>query len=169
MILLGLSPRPIAPSHRKYSSQQGGGYLIKSLRRHHSLRKFFLSFIMAWMVRTLLDARFKAIALLAYAGFLRFDELSKLRLKDVIEHSTYFELFIGRSKTDQLHEGAPGHISLSIWHWLNWCYQLPPTAAMASFLVKSKLDLIFSSFALDRIFRIQGVGRFFLRSWPIYN
>ena len=104
--MLGLSPRPIAPSHRKYSSQQGGGYLIKSLRRHHSLRKFFSSFIIAWMVRTSLDARFMAMALLAYGGFLRFDECSNLRLKDVIEHSTYFELFIGRSKTDQLHKGA---------------------------------------------------------------
>ena len=81
MILLGLSPRPITPSHRKYSSQQSGGYLIKSLRRHHSLQKFFLSFVIAWMVGTLLDARFMTVALFAYAGFLRFDEFSNLRLK----------------------------------------------------------------------------------------
>ena len=58
------------------------------------------------MVGTLLDARLMTVALFAYAGFLRFDEFSNLRLKDVIEHSTYFELFIERSKTDQLREGA---------------------------------------------------------------
>ena len=58
------------------------------------------------MVGTLLDARLMTMALFAYAGFLRFDEFSNLRLKDVIEHSTYFELFIERSKTDQLREGA---------------------------------------------------------------
>ena len=39
-----------------------------------------------------------AMALLAFAGFLRFDELSSLRLKDVVSHVTYFELFIDSSK-----------------------------------------------------------------------
>ena len=41
------------------------------------------------------------MALLAFAGFLRFDELSSLKLKDVVSHATYFELFIERSS------GAP--------------------------------------------------------------
>ena len=46
------------------------------------------------------------MALLAFAGFLRFDELSNLKLKDVVSHATYFELFIEGSKTDQYREGA---------------------------------------------------------------
>ena len=47
-----------------------------------------------------------AMALLAFAGFLRFNELSSLRPKDVVSHATYFELFIERSKTDEYREGA---------------------------------------------------------------
>lgn len=35
-----------------------------------------------------------AMALLAFAGFLRFDELFNLKLKDVVSYATYFELFI---------------------------------------------------------------------------
>ena len=46
------------------------------------------------------------MALLAFAGFLRFDELSNLKLKDVVSHATYFELFIEGSKTDQYREGG---------------------------------------------------------------
>ena len=46
------------------------------------------------------------MALLAFAGFLRFDELSNLKLKVVVSHATYFELFIESSKTDQYREGA---------------------------------------------------------------
>ena len=51
------------------------------------LLKFFQS-----LDGSLIDTKFMAMAPLAYAGFLRFDELSNLRLKDVIPHPTYFEL-----------------------------------------------------------------------------
>ena len=47
-----------------------------------------------------------AMALLAFAGFLRFDELANLKLKDLALHDTRFELFIESSKTDQYREGA---------------------------------------------------------------
>ena len=46
------------------------------------------------------------VALLAFAGFLIFDVLSSLKLKDLVSHATYFELFIECSKTDQYREGA---------------------------------------------------------------
>ena len=65
------------------------------------LLKFFQS-----LAGSLVDTRFMAMALLAFAGFLRFDELSNLKLKDVVSHATYFELFIEGSKTAQYHEGA---------------------------------------------------------------
>ena len=47
-----------------------------------------------------------AMALLAFAGFLRFDELAALKLKDIALHDTHFELFIESSKTGQYREGA---------------------------------------------------------------
>ena len=55
---------------------------------------------------SLVDTRFIAMALLAFAGFLRFDELANLKLKDLALHDTHFDLFIESSKTDQYREGA---------------------------------------------------------------
>ena len=40
-----------------------------------------------------MDIRFIAMALLALARFLRFDELADLILKDLALHDTHFELF----------------------------------------------------------------------------
>ena len=42
----------------------------------------------------MVDTKFMAVALLAYTGFLRFDELSNLRLMDVTAHPTYLFLAI---------------------------------------------------------------------------
>ena len=47
-----------------------------------------------------------AMALLALAGSLRFDELANLKLKDLAQHDTHFELFIESSKTDQYRQAA---------------------------------------------------------------
>ena len=55
---------------------------------------------------SLVDTRFMTVALLAFEGFLIFDVLFSLKLKDLVSHATYFELFIERSKTDQYREGA---------------------------------------------------------------
>ena len=46
--------------------------------------------------------------LLAYAGFLRSDELLKIRRSDIIFHDTYINIFIESSKTDIYRDG----------HWL---------------------------------------------------
>ena len=75
-----------------------------------------------------------AMALLAYAGFLRFDELSNLRLKDVISHTTYFELFIENSKTDQYREGAVVPI-------VKASTDLCPWANLVKYLSQAKLAL----------------------------
>lgn len=64
------------------------------------LHKFFQS-----LDGSLVDTTFMAMALLAFAGFLRFDELSNLKPKDVVSYATYFELFIESSKTDQYRKG----------------------------------------------------------------
>lgn len=44
--------------------------------------------------------------LLAYAGFLRSDELLKLRRSDIIFNSVYMSVFIESSKTDKYRDGA---------------------------------------------------------------
>ena len=64
------------------------------------LLKFFQS-----LDGSLVDSKFMAMALLAFAGFLRFHELSNLKLKDIVSFATYFELLIESSKTDQYRKG----------------------------------------------------------------
>ena len=44
--------------------------------------------------------------LLAYAGFLRYDELSNLRICDIDMCDSHIKLFLEKSKTDQCREGA---------------------------------------------------------------
>ena len=44
--------------------------------------------------------------LVAYAGFLRFDEMINIRLMDVKVCSSHMKIFLERSKTDQFREGA---------------------------------------------------------------
>ena len=41
-----------------------------------------------------MDTRFISMALLAFAGFLRFDELANLKLKDLALHDTHFKLLL---------------------------------------------------------------------------
>jgi len=48
------------------------------------------------------DIRLAAACLLAFAGFLRYDEVSSIRPCDIPEHIT---IYIPRSKNDQLHQG----------------------------------------------------------------
>ena len=93
------------------------------------LLKFFQS-----LDGSLVDTRFMAMALLAFAGFLRFDELSNLKLKDVVSHATYFELFIVSSKTDQYREGAVVPI-------VKTGTDLCPWANLLKYLSQAKLSL----------------------------
>ena len=55
---------------------------------------------------TLSDSRIIAMSVLAFTGFLRFDELAKLRCCDLSFHDDYLELHIQSSKTDQYRDGA---------------------------------------------------------------
>lgn len=55
---------------------------------------------------SLADVRALTVCLLGFAAFLRFDELSKLRLCDITIFGDHMELFIESSKTDQLRQGA---------------------------------------------------------------
>ena len=52
------------------------------------------------------DIRTITFCLLGFAGFLRFDELSKLKDSDIFLFEDHVELFIEASKTDQFRDGA---------------------------------------------------------------
>ena len=54
---------------------------------------------------TLIDLRTLTVAVLSYAGFLRFDEVSTLRANHITFEPGYVRLFIDHSKTDQHNEG----------------------------------------------------------------
>ena len=55
---------------------------------------------------TLPDIRDVCFCLVAFAGFLRFNELCNLRWCDIVFKDTHFSLFIPRSKSDQYGSGA---------------------------------------------------------------
>ncbi len=55
---------------------------------------------------SLADIRALTFCLLGFAGFLRYDELSKLKLCDITIYGDYMELFIESSKIPQLRQGA---------------------------------------------------------------
>ena len=55
---------------------------------------------------SLSDVRSIALCLIGYAGFFRFSELSQIRACDVKFFPSHLSIFLERSKTDQLREGA---------------------------------------------------------------
>ena len=57
------------------------------------------------------DIRDVCLCLLAYAGFLRFDEVSRLRWCDITPSECYFSISINSSKTDQIGKGSVRLIS----------------------------------------------------------
>ena len=52
-----------------------------------------------------LQKRNFTMMILSFAGFLRYDEVSKLRLSDIKFEENYMKLFIRKSKTDQTNQG----------------------------------------------------------------
>ena len=60
---------------------------------------------------SLADVRALTFCLLGFAGFLRYDELSRLHAGDVTIRDDYMELFIESSKTDQWRGG-----NCTYWH-----------------------------------------------------
>ena len=54
---------------------------------------------------SLLDIRFLTFCLIAYAGFLRFDELINIRRCDLVFYDAYVSIFLEKSKTDVYRDG----------------------------------------------------------------
>ena len=55
---------------------------------------------------SLADIRDVGFCLVAFAGFLRYDELSRLKWTDISMFDDHMSVFIGKSKTDQLGKGC---------------------------------------------------------------
>lgn len=55
---------------------------------------------------SLQDLRILTMCLLAFAAFLRFDELHRIKAGDIIFKECYMQLFIESSKTDKYRDGA---------------------------------------------------------------
>ena len=60
---------------------------------------------------TLMNLRSVTMILIGFMGFLRFDELSKIRCADISFHETYLKLFIESSKTDCYRDGCWVHLA----------------------------------------------------------
>ena len=54
---------------------------------------------------SLLEIRFLAMCLLAFAGFFRFSELAQISRSDILIHETHLAIFLEKSKTDQYRDG----------------------------------------------------------------
>ena len=62
---------------------------------------------------SLLDLRTVCLCVLSFSGFLRFDEVSNIKFNDIEFEESYVRIFIEKSKTDQVREGAWVYISRS--------------------------------------------------------
>ena len=86
----------------------------KRLLAHHSKKKDPISADLlkrlvedqASASASLMNIRTVTAALLAFAAFLRFDELIGLRISDISFKDDHIIIFIGSSKTDQFRDGA---------------------------------------------------------------
>ena len=54
---------------------------------------------------SLKDLRLLSLCLIGYGGFLRFNELSNIKRKDIVFYDAYAKIFIEKSKTDVYREG----------------------------------------------------------------
>ena len=76
--------------------------------------------------------RLLVVCLLSFACFLRFDEVSQLKLKHITFEETHVILFIEKSKTDQLREGKKVFMSKS-------CSDLCPVENLKNYLSVAKV------------------------------
>lgn len=81
---------------------------------------------------SLIDLRTLAVAVVSYAGFLRYDELSSLRFEYISFKPTHMQLFINCSKVDQHNVGDYVHIAKT---GRKTC----PVAILQAYLEKAKI------------------------------
>ena len=96
----------------------------------------------------LMDLRFVSVCLIAFAGFLRIDELLNTQLKNVTISAGQIEIHLPRSKTDQQGKGQSVIIAET-------GSQFCPVNHVKMFLEKAKLDIVKDeeAFLIPRLFR----------------
>lgn len=67
-------------------------------------------------IGTVRELRFAAYCLISFYGFLRFNETSNLRFKDISSEPDHFKIFVSRSKTDVYNKGEYVTIAKGIDH-----------------------------------------------------
>ena len=100
----------------------------------------------------LLIVRDLTMILLGFSGFLRFDELSNLKCKDILIFDDYLKIFLDRSKTDQYRRG--NEILISKGHTVA-C----PVSMYRCYLSLSNLDVLSNDFIFRPIFRSSGIAK----------
>ena len=80
----------------------------------------------------LADQRLLTIILIAFCGFMRFSEVSRLGRSDCIFSSTYVKVFIEKSKTDIYREG--------IWVYITASSNICPLKQLKYYLALSKIS-----------------------------
>ena len=81
--------------------------LIKSTNRKEPITPEILSALVSKFDKgDLRDNRLCSMFLLAFAAFLRYDELSNIKLCDIEMYSSHINIFLEKSKTVQFREGA---------------------------------------------------------------
>ena len=98
--------------------------------------------------------------LLSYPGFLRFDEISKIKCKDIHIFDNYLKITIGSSKTDQYRQG--NEIYISKGQTIACPYKM-----YVRYLRLTGLDPQSEQFVFKPIFRSKGVCKLIYKNKPI--
>ena len=105
---------------------------------------------------SIMDMRLVAMILVAFAGFLRYQELSALRVCDIVIYQGYMKLFIEHSKTDVNRIGSWVFIAST---GNDTC----PVSAMSRYLAKAGLVTYSEQFVFRGITRHKVIARRRLR------
>ena len=117
-----------------YSKLQNESQLAKLKRKRRYLWTIWTKiFVKLNQNRTnLVDQRLLTIILIAFCGFMRFSEVSRLRRSDFIFSSTYVKVFIEKSKTDIYREG--------MWVYISASSKICPLKQLKYYLALAKLS-----------------------------
>lgn len=108
----------------------------------------------------LLCVRDLTMILLCFSGFLRFDEVSKLRCRDVRRFESHIQIFISNSKTDQYRQGNEILIS-------EGSSIACPVRMYLRYLSLSGIDTKSDHFLFKPIFRSKGIAKLIYKNKPL--
>jgi len=105
----------------------------------------------------LLQLRNFTMFLVAYSGFLRFDELASLKAHDIFFFDTYMKIFIEKSKCDQYREGSSVVIAKSN-------SLLCPVTYMKTYMKRSNIQSDSNEFLFRAVTFFKSKGHYEIRS-----